>query len=92
VPEPIQPSPAARRIAAVRRDGPRLETAYGDPDADQRLAAAVAGPGPAPLDERTSRYLRGRTAFVDRVVVRALERGAAQVVLVEPGYDGRAHR
>src|SRR5204863_5794277 len=38
------------------------------------------------------RYLAARTAFFDRVVVRALERGVRQVVIAAAGYDGRALR
>jgi methyltransferase (TIGR00027 family) len=37
-------------------------------------------------------YLRGRTAFFDRVVVGALDRGLTQVVIGAAGYDGRALR
>src|SRR5256714_3111719 len=37
-------------------------------------------------------YLRARTAFFDRVVLAALERGVTQVVVVAAGYDGRAQR
>lgn len=37
-------------------------------------------------------YLRARTAFFDRVVVGALDRGATQVVIGAAGYDGRALR
>jgi methyltransferase (TIGR00027 family) len=37
-------------------------------------------------------YLRARTAFFDRVVVSALDRGVSQVVNVGAGYDGRPWR
>ena len=37
-------------------------------------------------------YLRARTAFFDRVVVNALDRGITQVVTGGAGYDGRAFR
>src|SRR5690349_11630138 len=37
-------------------------------------------------------YLAARTAFFDRVVVRALEAGVTQVVIAAAGYDGRALR
>jgi methyltransferase (TIGR00027 family) len=38
------------------------------------------------------RYLRGRTAFFDRVVVNGLDRKVTQIVHVGAGYDGRALR
>src|SRR4051812_50213692 len=38
------------------------------------------------------RYLAARTAFFDRVVTAALERGVTQVVVAAAGYDGRALR
>jgi methyltransferase (TIGR00027 family) len=37
-------------------------------------------------------YLAARTSFFDRAVVRALDRGVAQVVIAAAGYDGRALR
>jgi len=37
-------------------------------------------------------YIRARTAFFDRVVVSAIDRGVAQVVIGGAGYDGRAFR
>ena len=37
-------------------------------------------------------YLRARTLFFDRVVVRALDAGVTQVVIAAAGYDGRAMR
>jgi methyltransferase (TIGR00027 family) len=43
---------------------------------------------PTPLQP----YLEARTTFIDRVLVRALEDGVAQVVLAGAGYDGRALR
>jgi methyltransferase (TIGR00027 family) len=38
------------------------------------------------------RYLRARTAFVDRSVVAALDAGTPQALVVGAGYDGRALR
>jgi methyltransferase (TIGR00027 family) len=37
-------------------------------------------------------YLRSRTAFFDRTVVAALDRGVRQVVIGAAGYDGRPFR
>ena len=39
-----------------------------------------------------TRYLRARTAFVDRSVVAALDAGTPQVLIAGAGYDGRALR
>jgi methyltransferase (TIGR00027 family) len=85
------PSVTARQVAAYRLSCDRLAAPFGDPAADDRLARGVAGPM-APDSDRMARYLRGRTAFFDRVVVNALEHGAAQVAVIGAGYDGRALR
>ena len=37
-------------------------------------------------------YIRARTAFFDRAVVRALDEGIAQVVIGGAGYDGVPER
>jgi methyltransferase (TIGR00027 family) len=86
------PSVTARRVAAHRLAFDRLEAPYGDPGADAALARDVAGPDPPEPTELMGPYLRGRTAFFDRVVVNALARGVTQVVSVGAGYDGRAWR
>jgi methyltransferase (TIGR00027 family) len=65
---------------------------FGDPEADDRLAADVAGSEPVKLNESMNRYLRGRTAFFDRVVIDSLARGVTQVVCIGAGYDGRSLR
>ncbi|HKE73654.1 MAG TPA: SAM-dependent methyltransferase [Acidimicrobiales bacterium] len=88
-------STTARRVAAQRLAFRRVPAPYGDPDADTRLQARMAGslagaagrPG-GPM----SRYLQARTTFVDRAVVTALDQGVTQVVSVGAGYDGRALR
>lgn len=85
------PSVTARRVAAYRLGFDRLAAPFGDPSADERLARDVAGTTAAGSD-RMARYLRGRTAFFDRVVVNALERDVAQVAAIGAGYDGRALR
>ena len=86
------PSVTARRVAAYRLTFERLKTPYGQPAADDALAQDVAGGTPPDLSEIMTRYLRGRTAFFDRVVVNALARDVTQVVSVGAGYDGRAWR
>ena len=86
------PSVTARRVAAHRLSFDRLEAPFGDPEADLALARDVAGADPPEPSELMGRYLRGRTAFFDRVVVNALARGVPQVVSVGAGYDGRAWR
>jgi methyltransferase (TIGR00027 family) len=87
-----QVSATAQRVAARRLRFERVASAFGDPAADDRLAADVAGQAPVPPDARMEAYLRARTAFFDRVVVDGLERGTPQVVIVAAGYDGRALR
>jgi methyltransferase (TIGR00027 family) len=70
----------------------RPATPYGDPTADDRLAADVARSAPVNLNESMNRYLRGRTAFFDRVVIDSLDRGVSQVACIGAGYDGRSLR
>ena len=89
---PGEPSVTARRVAAQRLEFERVPVAYGDAAAEEALARNVAGdlagmpPGPM------SRYLAARTLFFDRFVVRGLETGIDQVVVLAAGYDGRAFR
>jgi methyltransferase (TIGR00027 family) len=84
-------SDTARSVAAHRLEYERVAADYGDPAADQSLNVDVAD-GREPTPGRMHEYLRARTAFFDRAVVRALERGARQVVIGGAGYDGRALR
>src|SRR6202453_3311879 len=84
-------SQTARRVAAHRREYERVGADYGAPAADQALTADVAA-GQEPPPGRMHEYLRARTAFFDRAVVRALDRGVRQVVIGGAGYDGRALR
>jgi methyltransferase (TIGR00027 family) len=86
-----QASWTARRVAAQRLDFPRALTGHGRPEDDQRLQADVAE-GVARGDFGMARYLRARTAFVDRSVVAALDAGTPQALIVGAGYDGRALR
>jgi O-methyltransferase involved in polyketide biosynthesis len=84
------PSVTARRVAAHRLGFSRVPAPYGDPAADEALAADVAGqPPPA---GRMRDYLTGRTRFFDQVVVDAIGRGVRQIVIGAAGYDARAFR
>ena len=84
------PSVTARRVAAHRLGFERV-VAPGRPQDDKALATDVAHGvvvGDGPMRE----YLRARTAFFDRAVVRAVDGGWDPVVIVGAGYDGRAWR
>jgi methyltransferase (TIGR00027 family) len=85
------PSQTARRVAAHRLEFARVPEDYGDPAADQTLAADVAA-GHRAQASRMHDYLAARTAFFDRTVTGALGRGVRQVVVGGAGYDGRAFR
>ena len=85
------PSVTARWVAAHRLGFARVATGYGDPAADEALAADVAAGRAAPAN-RMHDYLAARTSFFDRTVVSALDRGVRQVVVGAAGYDGRAFR
>ena len=85
------PSVTASRVAAYRLGFARVATGYGDPAADEALAADVAAGRAAPAN-RMRDYLAARTSFFDRTVVGALDRGVRQVVAGAAGYDGRAFR
>jgi len=84
-------SHTARSVAARRLEYGRMAAGYGDPAADEALSRDVAD-GLTPRRNRMHEYLRARTAFFDRVVVHALDRGITQVVTGGAGYDGRAFR
>jgi methyltransferase (TIGR00027 family) len=86
------PSATARRVAAYRLDFERLAAPFGDPAADDALGRDVAGETDGTGSEVMARYLRARTAFFDRVVVNAIERGVTQIVNLGAGYDGRSLR
>ena len=95
---------AAFRRGFDRPQAPFGDPAAEDRLADNVMAglpaewAASAGPGgsagPAEpgRDERMARYLQARTAFFDQVVLRGLDRGAAQMLVIGAGYDGRSLR
>jgi methyltransferase (TIGR00027 family) len=84
-------SHTARSVAAHRLDYERIAAPYGDPAAEEALTRDVAA-GMTPRLGRMHDYLRARTAFFDRVVVRSLDHGIRQVVVGGAGYDGRALR
>jgi methyltransferase (TIGR00027 family) len=85
------PSETARRVAAHRLEFDRVAADYGDPAADEALATDVAAGRAAPAN-RMHEYLAVRTAFFDRTVIGAIDRGVRQVVVGAAGYDGRAFR
>src|SRR5947207_336852 len=85
------PSATARRVAAHRLGFDRVAAGYGDPAADEALAADVVGGLTAPAG-RMHDYLAARTAFFDRAVTGAIDRGVRQIVTGAAGYDGRALR
>jgi DNA-binding MarR family transcriptional regulator len=85
------PSVTARRVAAHRLGFARVAADYGDPAADEALAADVAAGQVVPAN-RMHDYLAARTSFFDRTVVGAIDRGVQQVVVGAAGYDGRAFR
>jgi methyltransferase (TIGR00027 family) len=64
---------------------------FGDPEADLVLSRDVAA-GLEPAPGRMHEYIRARTAFFDRVVVRAVNAGMRQVVVGAAGYDARSLR
>jgi methyltransferase (TIGR00027 family) len=85
------PSVTAQRVAAYRLGFTRVPAPYGNPAADEALAADVAA-GQEPPAGRMREYLRARTRFFDRVVVGAIGRGVRQIVVGAAGYDGRPLR
>ncbi len=90
--KPGEPSMTARRVAAHRIAFPRVEAPFGRPDDDQRLQESVAAGVSVDPTTTMARYLRVRTAFMDRAAVDAIVGGTPQVVVVGAGYDGRALR
>ena len=90
--KPGEASLTAQRVAAHRLTFEREPAAFGDPGADLALAQDVAGRVAVDPNGMMVPYLRARTAFFDRVVVRSLDAGLAQVVIAAAGYDGRALR
>ncbi len=85
------PSATARRVAAHRLGFTRVAADYGDPAADEALAADVVDGLTVPAG-RMRDYLAARTAFFDRTVTGAIDRGVRQIVVGAAGYDGRSLR
>ncbi|MCL2781526.1 MAG: SAM-dependent methyltransferase [Actinomycetia bacterium] len=85
-------SHTAQQVAAYRLSFDRPTAPFGDPAADESLARDIADGVAVDHDRPMARYLRARTAFFDRCVLRAFERGARQVVTIGAGYDARALR
>jgi len=85
------PSATARRVAAHRLGFTRVAADYGDPAADEALAADVVA-GLVTSPSRMRDYLAARTSFFDQTVTGAIDRGVRQVVTGAAGYDGRALR
>ena len=84
-------SQTARNVAARRLTYERVPADYGQPEADIALMRDVAA-GLEASPGRMHEYIRTRTAFFDRVVVRAVDAGVRQVVVGAAGYDGRSLR
>src|SRR5215472_7925270 len=84
-------SHTARGVAARRVGFERVLADYGDPEADLALSRDVAA-GLEPAPGRMHEYIRARTAFFDRVVVKAIDAGTRQVVVGAAGYDARSLR
>jgi methyltransferase (TIGR00027 family) len=84
-------SATARGVAAYRLRFERVPLDGGRPEDDDRLQRDVAAGVEVPADSM-ERYLRSRTAFVDRAVVDAVADGIRQFVSVGAGFDGRALR
>jgi methyltransferase (TIGR00027 family) len=84
----------AMGVAAVRLGFPRRRGLFGDPEADDRFAAAVAARLPAGSTMPLSLldHLRRRTTFFDTFTLEALAAGITQIVIVGAGYDGRSLR
>jgi methyltransferase (TIGR00027 family) len=83
---------AAQRVARHRLSATRLRGEFGDHVADERFTHDLLDPSAPEPDAAVAAYLGVRTAFFDRVVVDATERGVAQVVVVGGGLDGRPLR
>jgi methyltransferase (TIGR00027 family) len=92
-------SETARGVAIARSTFDRPEWPTGDVDADDRLIASLVEDLTVDRSELRARadsgffgWLRARTRFFDDAVIRALESGIEQIVVLGAGYDGRALR
>lgn len=92
------PSFTAAGVAAARSVLDRPSTPTGDADADARLTASLADAWVrrhVPRRERPREflgYIAVRTQFFDDSVLRAIDDGIRQMVILGAGYDGRALR
>ncbi|MFT3853456.1 MAG: class I SAM-dependent methyltransferase [Ilumatobacteraceae bacterium] len=88
-----QASVTAQRVAALRLGFDREPADYAEATLDDRLMADVAGDvDVSTTTPRMVDYLRARTRFFDRSVVRAIGDGVTQIVVGAAGYDARALR
>jgi methyltransferase (TIGR00027 family) len=92
-------SQTARGVAVARSTIDRPAWPTGDADADDRLIAGlIEGFAPrraeirARVDSGFFGWLHARTRFFDAAVIRALDDGFRQIVVLGAGYDGRALR
>jgi methyltransferase (TIGR00027 family) len=91
------PSFTARGVAVARSQLERPSTPTGDPAADERLTATLIDGFVDDARRRDDgvrffRYMEVRTAFFDDAVLRAVQDGFPQIVILGAGYDGRALR
>ena len=70
----MEPPRTPRSVAARRLEYERAAAPYGDPGADEILTSDVAA-GLTPARGRMHEYIRARTAFFDRAVVRSIAQG-----------------
>lgn len=89
------PSLTALGVAIARSLLERPSTATGDPEAEERLTAALGAgsvdAGSRPRGEFFD-YIAVRTRFFDDAVLQAIADGVRQVVILGAGYDARALR
>jgi methyltransferase (TIGR00027 family) len=87
-----RPSLTAVRVAMIRAGLERPELPTGDAAAERRLYESLGRKWLRHADRKAFERIQRRTAFFDRQVLAAIERGIRQVVIVAAGYDGRALR
>jgi methyltransferase (TIGR00027 family) len=98
------PSLTARGVALARASYDRPSSRTGDPAAERRLADSLAegidmdavrqrrNAAAARRDDGFLHFLVLRTRFFDEAVVRALDHGVRQILILGAGYDARALR
>lgn len=89
---PGEVSIAAQRGAEYRSGFERIDVAYGDAAAEERLTSDLLGRRTMRRHGPAAAYLSARTSFFDRIVVDAIDRGISQIVVVGAGFDGRSLR